>query len=435
MIITADWVIPVSDAPIRRGAVRVHGAQIADVGKADVMCRCYPDLPVHEYPGCVIAPGLVNAHTHLSLTSLAGLMPSDEFSNWLAALRPALLELDQDDYAISAAYGAIECLRSGVTVVGDIAYGPEAPAAAADAGLGGVFFWEVLGHTAGELPEVLASEDFPLAGVTSHGRTSWGISPHSVYTSGPGLIRAVHDLAQRRGLRTAIHVAESPAELRLLTSGTGPLSDVAGRLASDFKPPGVGVVRYLDRLGALKDAIAIHCVQLMPGEAQLLAAKAAGVVLCPRSNSYLHNGRPPVKALRESGAWIAVGTDSHASNSDLDLFAEARALRALDPEMPAERLLAMMTLEAAVVLGVEDLYGALAAGHQADLIVVQVGPTEDPISALIDRGAPERVRTVMAGGVLRILDGRPIDTTTELEKQNARVAEKAARAIERSQIR
>lgn len=432
MIIAADWVVPVSGPPIHFGAVRVHGATIAEVGRADHMRRGHPDVPYHEYRGCAIAPGLVNAHTHLSLSSLKGLLPPAQFEKWLKGMTPAVLGLDEDDYAVAAAFGALECLRSGVTVVGDMVYGPEAPSSAADIGVGGVFYWEVLGVSAEGFMASLESREFPMDRDVCHGRTICGLGPHAPYTAGPELLRAIHAFASKQDLRVAIHVAESPAEMRLLASGAGPLAAVAQRLASGFRAPGTGAVQYLERIGALRDVVAIHCVHLMPGEAELLAARASGVVLCPRSNEHLRNGRAPVTALREAGARIALGTDSLASNTDLDLFAEARALRALDPGMTPERLLSIMTLEGATVLGVQDQYGALAHGHHADMIVIDVGETSSPVQALIEDGTPDRIRAVISAGVWRIIDGQARFPTTEIENENARVATKAARAIERS---
>ncbi|TDB37695.1 MAG: hypothetical protein D9V44_06440 [Actinobacteria bacterium] len=429
MIIASDWVLPISGAPIRRGAVRVQGSKITAVGTLEGLARANPTDSIHEHPECVIAPGLVNAHTHLSLSSMLGLLPPSDFATWISQISGPVQRLSHDDFADASAFGALECLRSGITVVGDIAYGPEAPAAAADTGIGGVFFWEVLGIPAEELSETLASHDFPSESGACDGRTLCGISPHAPYTSGPGLIKAAHDYARAWHYSFAIHVAESLAEARLLAGGEGPLRSTAERLAPDFKAPGVGTVRYLEGLGALTDTIAVHCVQLMPGEAELLAAHARGVVLCPRSNRYLLNGPPPVAQLRLAGARLALGTDSLASNDTLDLFAEARELLAVDPELTGERVLRIMTIEGAQVLGVDRDYGSLEPGKHADIIAVHVGDTDDPVGAFITRGTPAGVRSVITGGIWRLIDGRMAFLTKEIEQKSARVAVKAARAL------
>jgi cytosine/adenosine deaminase-related metal-dependent hydrolase len=430
VIISGEWLLPIDRPPIRHGAIRISGPRIVDVGELDDLKRRHPKDSVNEQSGCVVLPGLVNAHTHLSLTSLRGLLPPGEFAGWIARLAPLISALDDDDFADAASFGALECLRSGITVVGDIAYGPEAPAAAADTGVGGVFFWEVFGIGPDDLPQTLASHDFPADASSCDGRTLCGLSPHSPYTSGPELIRAVYRYARRQGCRHAIHIAESTAEIRLLTGGEGPLRATAERLAEGFSPPGSGGIRYLEHLAVLDGSIAVHCVQLMPGEAELLASHAAGVVLCPRSNRYLLNGCPPVGALREAGVRLAVGTDSLASNESIDLFAEARELLAIDAGMSAGRVLKIMTLEGAHVLGVERDYGSLEPGKYADVISVTVGDTADPVVGLLREGTPGGVRSVISGGAWRIIDGKPTFLTAESERKNARVAEKAARALD-----
>lgn len=432
MIFAGEWLLPVSSPPIRHGAIRVAGPRIVDIGTLDDLRRKYPSDALHLQAGCVITPGLVNAHTHLSLTSFRGLLQPGEFPGWIARLAPAIASLDDDDFADAVSFGSLECLRSGITVVGDIAFGPEAPAAAADTGVGGVFFWELLGGEADTLAQRLNGRDFPTDANTCDGRTLCGLSPHSPYTSGPDLIKAVYRHAQRHGFALAIHISESTAEIRLLAAGEGALRQTAERLAVGFKPPGSGGIRYLEHLGVLKGSIAIHCVQLMPGEAELLAAHAAGAVLCPRSNRFLLNGRPPVAALREAGARLAVGTDSLASNESLDLFAEVRELLAADPGMSSARALAIMTLEGAQVLGAARDYGSLEIGKYADVIAVDVGDTSDPVGSFVREGAPSRVRSVISAGSWRVIDGKPAFLTTEIERKNARVAAKAARALNKA---
>lgn len=430
MIITGDWVVPVLGAPIRNGAVVVRSPLIADVGHLDEMRTRYPDLPVRENPGCVIAPGLVNAHTHLALTSVARVIGRAAFPEWLGRVASVMRVLDADDLAASCTHGALMSIRAGVTTVGDVSYGPEAPAAAADVGLDGVFFFEVLGISADELGRRLEEMEFPVGDEScSEGRTVCGLTAHAPYSSGPDLIRAVHRLASERGLPFAMHLAESEAEIELLTAGRGPFASLAERLAHGFVPPASGSVLYMHRLGALAGTVAVHCVKVNDEEVGLLAREAAGVVLCPRSNRILGNGDAPLRSMRALGVRLALGTDSLASNDDIDLFREARSLLALDNTIEPERLLAIMTIEGASVLGLQDRVGAITPGRFADIIAVHTGKTDDPARSLVERGSTETVRTVVSAGVLRITDGRPTMPARSIEDASARVAEKAARAL------
>lgn len=430
MIVGGDWLVTAEGAPIRGGAVVTHGGRITEVGTYAALTSVHRGVPAEYFRGCVLTPGLVNAHTHLSLTVLGGLVASAPLPEWLGTVTKAVRAMTADDFAASTALGALECLACGVTTVGDIAYGPEALATAADAGLAGTFFWEVLGITADGLARDLAEREFPSerASCTSE-RTRCGISPHSPYTSGPGLLRAASAAAHAKGAPFAIHLAESPAERQLLERGRGPFLATAHRLAPDFHLPRLSPVAYAHSLGVLKGALAIHCVDTDAADIATLKADGATVALCPRSNAYLHNGAPPVAALSDAGVNLAVGTDSAASNGDLDLLEEAREVRRLGVTVTSRRLVRMITSDAAAALGLGSSMGTLAVGKQADIAVFRLGQTEDPETALLLHGGRRTLQAVCSGGVWRIRDGRACLPTSAAERAGARVRARLASVL------
>lgn len=404
MLVHAGWVLPIDSAPLRDGAVLVRGDRIADVGPLEELMRDHPGEPLVRHDDCVLLPGLVNAHTHLALTLLEGVVPSTPFGEWLPRLVPAMRGTTPEELEASVALGAQRCLEAGVTLIGEIAYGATSMRTAGETGLGGVFFWEVLGIRPEELDDALVDDGYPASGAPPGGRMRAGISPHSPYTSGPGLLRTTHARARRDRAPFAIHVAESRAEAELFESGDGALAGTAGRLARDLVAgSGVTPVHYLDGLGILDGAVAVHCVQVTPGDIDLLATKSAGVVLCPRSNAYLHEGPAPVGSLEAAGTRLALGTDSLASNTDLDLLEEARAVHALAPHLSAERIIRMATADGAAVLGLDDSFGTLAAGRQADLAIFRCGTAGgDPYDALLERGGRSSLASVMSAGEWRL---------------------------------
>lgn len=429
MIVTADWVVPIADQPIREGAVLVRGSHIEDVGAAKDLIGSNPRQQVRAFEGCSIFPGLVNAHTHLALTCLKGVVPPQPFPEWIRQIPKAYRALTSDDIAASTTYGAVLSLAAGVTVVGDITHGPEGIAIAADTGLGGAFYWEVLGATRAELPQRLAEIEFPAdPAVSCRGRLRCGLSPHSVYASGPDLIRTTYAITRAQGTGFAIHAAESDAEVELVHSGSGPLAGLAARLADGFETPGVGVVRYLAQLGVLDDAVLVHGAKIIPAEIPVVARRARGLVLCPRSNAYLGNGEPAARRLHRAGMRLALGTDSLASNSDLDLLEEARALHAIEPSFAPEELLRMMTLSGAHVLGLQDEFGSLEPGKQADLIVHRL-PGADPVGELISQGGRGTLQAVMSGGVFRVLDGGAVFAISPIERASHIARQKASLAV------
>jgi len=428
MLVTADWVVPISRPPIRDGAVLIEHGVIAQIGRLCDFGSLAETVPTRvDLPGCTVMPGLVNAHTHLSLTAMEGLLEPADFEVWLPRLVSAMRAWEPGDYAASATLGARRCLEAGVTVVGDIVYGPEGAAVAADAGLGGTFYWELLGLKAPQLYAELERLEFPAGAEGACGtRVRCGLSPHSAYTSGPGFLRAVHAAAEELSLPVAIHVAESRAEFDLLMHGTGPLADVAARLAPDFEVPGMTPVCYLDRLGVMDGATAVHLCHVSPTDISRLSATIRGAVTCPRSNAFLGNAHPPIGRLLAHALPVGVGTDSAASNHDLDLMSEVRAIHEIDPSIPTSTLLQMATLMGAVALGVEDRFGVLETGMQGDLAAFRLGETIEPEADLVKRAGRDTLAAVCTAGKWRVREGELVagpDIDSSAEKARARAAE------------
>lgn len=410
MLLTADWVLPVSKPPIRAGGVLVDGDRIASVDRAADLAGHPLAIERHDFPGHVITPGLVNAHTHLTLTALSGVIAPAPFAEWLPRLVAALKPWDIADHEASGIIGAEESLLSGVTVVGDIAYGAAEVASASAAGLGGVYYWELLGISANEVADRLDYLRYPPMPETYGPRVICGLSPHSPYTSGPELLRAVHDTAGRLGVPVATHVAESAAEIQLMRDGTGPLAPTASRTALGFEPPGLSPVAYLDSIGALEGITAVHLCHILDSDIPLLAERVRGAVTCPRSNRFLSNPVPRIGPLLEAGIAVGVGTDSSASNSDLDLLEEVRALGLGEPSLDAATLLRLATLGGATAIGVSEHLGSLDADKFADVAVLAIEATTAPESLVIQHGGRSAVSAVMSGGTWRVRDGELLAT-------------------------
>ncbi len=426
LLVTAPWVVPVGQPPLKLGAVLIEDDRIVEIGHVHDFIRRYPSAEVMHFSHSVICPGLVNAHTHLTLSALHGVVASQPFAQWLPRLVAALKPWEIADHEASGIVGAEECLSCGVTVVGDIAYGAAEVARASAAGLGGVYYWELLGIDAEQVDERLAYLRYPDDAGAYGERVVCGLSPHSPYTAGPSLLRAVHDKAQSLGVPNAIHVAESSAEVDLISHGGGPLADVASRTAHGFTAPGTTTVEYLNDLGVLEGATAVHLCHATQGDIAVLAKQVRGVVSCPRSNRYLHNPAPDVTRFLEAGVTVGVGTDSSASNHDLDLMEEIRAIAAAHPRLEPSRLIEMATLGGARAIGVDDRFGTLSPGMLADLVVFTADVGEDPEGGLIRSAGRQSVRAVMSAGTWRVWDGSLLATDHDAA---ARAADARARSL------
>ena len=145
----ARWIVPITSAPFQNGALVVDGELIVAIGdKADLVAR-FPDARVEDLGAAAILPGLVNTHSHLELTAMRGFLEAEEadFFLWLRKLTIARQErLTADDLYFSAAWGACEAIRAGVTGVADASdAAAESMKAVRDVGLRGIVYQESFG--------------------------------------------------------------------------------------------------------------------------------------------------------------------------------------------------------------------------------------------------------------------------------------------------
>jgi 5-methylthioadenosine/S-adenosylhomocysteine deaminase len=138
-VLSADWVVPVAGPPIRDGAVALEDGSIAAVGTAAELGEG------ERFRDAVILPGFVNAHTHLEYAVYAGFGDGLGFGPWIALHVERKLRLDLEDMEAIARLGAFECLRSGVTTVGDCSFSGAAVTGCTDLGLRAIVYLEVFG--------------------------------------------------------------------------------------------------------------------------------------------------------------------------------------------------------------------------------------------------------------------------------------------------
>ena len=418
-VISADWVVPVEGAPIRDGAVAIgDDGRIESVGLAS-------ELGTGErFDDCVIVPGFVNCHTHLEYAVYAGFGDGLPFPAWIGLhiRRKAFLELD--DMRAIATDGAHACLRSGVTTVGDCSYAGAAAEAVAETGLRAIVYLEVFGADAGALAGFYELRD--RVGSLASERLTIGVSPHAPFTCTLDVYRACAEL----GLPTATHLAESASERAYLHDGSGDWSAFAELLVP---PPGTTGIRLLADDGLLgPQVMAAHCVDVEPEEIALLAETGVGVAHCPRSNGMLGCGVAPLAELLAAEIPVGIATDSPASTPSFDLFEELRtaivAARARErrPEaLSAETALELATLGGARVLGLDAEVGSLVPGKWADLAVVALAdsplePVEDPVTAVVLGGSPDRVAATLVAGETRYRRGTSAWPDTRRAARRAR---------------
>ena len=398
-IFRARRVLPIAQPPISNGWIAVDDGRITAVGGAQTLpADGIVDMRYREH---VVLPALVNAHTHLELSYLhERIPPTRRFGDWVEAimtLRPHYPD-PADPVIIEAARRAIAAARAcGTAVFGDVSNTLVTVPMLREAGMAAQVFHELTGFTEQD-PEARVREARTRADACGGDSVRISVAPHAPYSVSAALFRAIRaDLDAHPDAVSSVHLGENPEEIELLCTGGGAIKTVLerlGRWPADWQPPGVGPVEYLDGLGVLDSRmLVVHGVQFGRDDLIRLRDLKVPLVSCPRSNVYVGVGSPPLELFYETGGNIAFGTDSLASVTDLNLFAELKEARRIAPGVAPRRLLESATLGGARALAVAGEFGSIEAGKRAELIAVSLpaAPTTDVEEYLLSGIAPSQV--------------------------------------------
>lgn len=415
-IYVASRLVVDAGAVFSPGAVAVADGSVLLAGPmADILRAAPASFPRFEFPGAVLLPGLVNAHTHLQIPRFTG--PGGEplpippsFVDWILRVIAWKRGATPESFPSNFSCAAQEALSFGTTTVGEIA-GPDA-GVYASCPLRARVFAEGIGFDPKVASQVLGivGETVRLLGETaaSNPLVLPGVSPHTLYTVGEDLLRALSAFSAGRDLPVCLHLAESPAEAAFLSDGGGEIATrlypAVGKDVSWFRGLGRTIPAYLGGTGLLREGVLlVHTVHLAREEIDALRAGGARFVLCPRSNLAHGNGAPDLTHFVDAGIPFALGTDSLGSVPDLSPWEEIRAARSLYHGRKKDAALCRELFRAATENGSAALGlsgGILAPGMPADVAIV-----DDPggegggfFRNLLEKTGRENVRlTVVAG--------------------------------------
>lgn len=376
----ARWVLPVSSPPIEGGVVTVAGERIFEVGNR-------PSGSFVDLGDVVLIPGLVNAHTHLEFSDIEKPLgkAGTPLPEWIRQVIGTRHRGDRDP-VLAVQKGIVESLNAGVTTLGEIS----TSSASAYAGFKGsslLAFREVIGFSLARCESVQADLEQWLQ-LASEANLDSGISPHAPYTVHPMLLINLVKIACERQFPVTMHLAESREELELLSAGTGPFQQLLADRSmwdQDAIPKGSKPLNYLKVLAEAPRAVVVHGNYLDDAELAFLASHRdrMSVVYCPRTHAYFGHDPYPVKKMLDAEVNVTLGTDSRASNPDLNLLSEMRFLANQMPELPFEQILEMATADGATALGLGNETGSLSAGYLADMVAIPCSASDDPLEVVL----------------------------------------------------
>ncbi|MCY4320936.1 MAG: amidohydrolase, partial [Bdellovibrionaceae bacterium] len=349
----------------------------------------------------LVLPGFVNTHTHLAMSLFRGLADNKSLTVWLEDyIFPLEAKLVKEDFVKAGTkISCIELIRSGITTCCDMYFYNKAIAETLDQSglraLIGVGIPSVEKDWTKWKQKILDLKE----SLKNHNRLKPALAPHAPYTVESKILKEIGEFSKKEDLFLTIHVSESQWEQE----------EIRKRFN---KTP----VQYLDNLGVTgKNSLFVHCVQVNQKDLQIMAKTQTCLSYNPESNMKLSNGIAPINLALKEGVTVGLGTDSSASNNNLNFFeemgtgAKLQALKYGDESITAQQTLKMATLEGAKALGLEDQIGTLEVGKRADIIALDLShssfhPFYNPISNIVYTALGNEVSFVMCDGKILMED-------------------------------
>ncbi len=393
---------------IENGAVAMVGDHIVAVGTRSEIDARFQAKQRLDRPDAILAPGLINTHTHAAMSLFRGIADDLRLQDWLEKyIFPAEAKNVTPEFVRwGTRLGCLEMLLGGTTTFTDMYYFEDVVAEAAkEAGMRGVLGETIIGFPVADAKtpaDALAFTERYLARFHNDPLVTPAVAPHAIYTNSDETLKASRALADKYNAPLLIHLSETKKE-----------ND--DTLAARHMTP----TKLLDTLGVLSGrTVAAHCVWVDEADMAILKSRGVGVAHCPSSNMKLASGAAPVTRMLALGIDVGLGPDGPAgSNNDfnmfeeMDLAAKLQKLVTMDPQaLPATVALEMATIRGARVLGLDKEIGSLETGKRADMILVRLDrpnavPLYDAISQMVYALKGDDVRDVMVNGKPVVRDG------------------------------
>lgn len=379
------------------GAIGFEDGKITYVGEALEDTSSYDE--VIDAKGNYLLPGLVNTHGHLSMSLLRGYADDLPLKNWLEEkMWPVEAQFTKEHAKWGAYLSIIEMMKTGTTTFVDMYDNMDEIAMATDiSGIRARLCRGMIGLVPEDVQQLKLEDGAAFAknwNNQANGRITTMMSPHAPYTCPPNFIEKIVDKAVELDLPMHIHMSETLAEVE-----------------QNEKDYGARPVKHLEKLGVFnRPTLVAHAVHVNDEEMDILAKYDVKVSHNIISNLKLASGVAPVPRMLEKGITVSLGTDSSASNNNLDLFEELKQVAILhkgvqnnSTVIPADVALRMATLHGAEAIWLEDQVGSLEVGKEADFIILDTNqvfyhPKHDPISHVVYSASGRDVKDVYVQG-------------------------------------
>ncbi len=417
-LLSARYIVPVdtNNSVLEYHSIAIEDGRILDVLPNSEIGSRYSAKTHIEYDNHILMPGLINAHTHAAMSLLRGIASDIPLMEWLQNhIWPIEQKWADESFVHDGSELAIaEMLRGGTTCFNDMYFFPHVTARVASS----IGMRAVIGMIALEFPTAYASspDEYITKGLAlfdeykSDSLVRTVFAPHAPYTISDTTFTKLNSYANELDIPIHIHLHETQSEIE-----------------TSLKEFNVRPLERLDKLGLVNpNLLAVHMTQLTPEEIERICEAGVTVIHCPESNLKLASGFCPSHELLQGGARVIIGTDSCASNDDLDMFSEiktaallAKGVSKSATAFSAQQAIRAATIDAANALGLGSEIGSLEKNKSADIIAVRCDsiesqPMYDVHSHLVYSAHRSRVSDVFVAG-RQLLRDRTLTTVSEDE--------------------
>ena len=364
--------------------------------------------------GDIVMPGMINTHTHISMSVMKGVVDDLAFPDFLDRTFKIDSDRTDDDLEVGTKLGCMEMMRGGTTTFMDLYYSEDVIAKATqEAGIRGVLCWCVLDE------DKTTQKGNPLDNCRRFIETHRGKRKIVPGVGLQGVYVCNEDTCV--GAKALSDEMQAPMNLHL--------SETQGEVNEHKRKTGQRPAEWLSGIGVLGPrGVAAHSAYLTMREVRLMGEAGMSISSCPASNMKLAtSGLAPVPQFQQSGVNVTIGTDGSTTNNTLDMFAEMRLLGLLQKfgnwdatVAPAQDLLDFATINGAKAVGMADSIGSIEPGKYADLVILDgkapnLRPLlpENIIANIVYSGNSLNVKTVMCQGDVVVEDGRITTLDTE----------------------
>ncbi|MFG0607578.1 amidohydrolase [Vibrio mimicus] len=396
----------------QNGTVVVQENKIIAVGDAE-LAKQYQAKQVLDVDGDIVMPGLINTHTHVSMTvfrSLGDDVP-DRLHRYIFPLESKLVSRDM--VRIGANLGNVEMLKGGVTTYADMYYFEDEVAKTVDQiGMRAVLGQSVIQFPVADAKNADEGIQYALNFIEqykNHPRITPAFAPHAPYTNTTETLQKIAKLSLEKQVPVLIHLAESDREQEKIAERSNGLSPV----------------QYMHDIGALNaNLVGAHMILIDDKDIELVKKSDMGVAHNMSANTKSAKGVSPALKMYDQNVRIGLGTDGPMSGNTLSTIDEfnqvAKVHKLVNHDraaMPPLKVIDMATMGAARALHMEDKIGSLEVGKLADIIVIDTKapnmvPIYNPYSALVYSANSGNVRHAVIDGKL-VMQDRAINTVNE----------------------